>query len=55
MFIQLYPDVVGNYVMRLYDVINLYDRWHSHCFILFLFLISFFLLNYTLMLWVVML
>ena len=35
MFIQLYPDVVGNYVIRLYDVINLYGRWNSHYFILF--------------------
>ena len=34
-FIQLYPDVMGNYVMRLYGVLNLLciGRWNSHYFI----------------------
>ena len=26
-FIQLYPDVMGSYVMRLYDVFNLLFLW----------------------------
>ena len=61
MFIELYPDVVGNYVMRLYDVIKLYyGRWDRHYFIFFLifiifYFILFFLFSCTLMLWVIML
>ena len=42
MFIQLYPGVVGNYVMRLYDLINLYGRWNSHFFYFILILILFY-------------
>ena len=31
LFIQLYPDVVGNYVLRLFGVLNLlcFGRWNS--------------------------
>ena len=31
LFILLYPDVMGNYVLRSYDVINLlcFGRWNS--------------------------
>ena len=45
MFIQLYPDVMGDYVMRLYDALDLlfYGRWNSH--ILFYFIS--FLFKYT--------
>ena len=46
MFLQLYPDVMGNYVLRLYGVFNLqcFGRWNSHYFIIFHF-IPFFLFN----------
>ena len=41
LFIQLYPDVMGNYVMRLYGVLNFlcFGRWNSHYFILFHFIL----------------
>ena len=55
MFIQLHPDVMGDYVMRLYDVPDLmyYGRWNGHILFHFIYFISF-LFKYTLMLWVIM-
>ena len=45
LFIQLYPDVMGKYVMRLYGVLNLLciGQWNSHYFIFYF--ISFFFIQ----------
>ena len=41
LFVQLYLDVMGHYVLGLYAVFNLlcFGRWNSHYFILFYFIL----------------
>ena len=41
LFVQLYPDVMGHYVLGLYGVFNLlcFGRWNNHYFILFYFIL----------------
>ena len=53
LFVQLYPDVMGHYVLGLYGVFNLlcFGRRNSHYLFYF---ILFYLFNYTMMLWVIM-